>query len=586
MEEFCNCVFKPKTFAQGLSCLVSNDWSIYAKISYFLIDDKHDVDWIDIIVEHLSYWNSVDYSRLKVVEYSPQNENKVEKRLSNFIRANEPVIIQNAHQNFSWLRMILTKFSKNFDGNLAARVFVLLPCHQFHMHSVPFYGESRKVYCKAKLDFKDSLKFNSEIVIKFESNFLKLGLRKVLVNFHSAICNDAIFCCASLRLESTTLKDCLGTIQFLISRGSHAPFSEEDEVQSILWAVSAHYREISSDEFHLKRIMEVFNYCRQLEHTSKLSGHLTEKCDDLDVDAFVKSLPSASVLEFFGNRENRSKVCENLSNFSPKFQRIPSAAISKVLHIINMIPAEILLEQHRKVDWFLRTEIRTFNEEISYIKGVLDDCLHFRSHTDFKAIQYAIQCILRDTIPSFFPRQSRTNLSISSLVFNLTRKQSYYQAWLHGGPPKCHDMSVYYDINSFLAYLCVESPQAAQSCELSLNVTRITSAEDVSVRSSQGVFVDGLIACRCKWDARRRYFCSTTTSDESFSKLPICVLSLDFAIQGVSANRSSIPLYSIQYDDQALNSKQVAVTSLSVSIHDESLELLVGHNACLACAHN
>ena len=146
----------------------------------------------------------------------------------------------------------------------------------------------------------------------------------------------------------------------------------------------------------------------------------------------------------------------------------------------------------------------------------------------------------------------------------------------------CHDVSMYYDIRSFLAHLCINSEQTShQGYAFSLKVLRFENAGDVSAMALNGMFVDGLLACRCKWDAKRRHFCSLNAADDRFTKLPICLLSLDHAVHDADAHRRSLPLYAFQCE--GANSKEHAVASIIVGAQDESMDIMIGSGAFLAC---
>jgi hypothetical protein len=141
---------------------------------------------------------------------------------------------------------------------------------------------------------------------------------------------------------------------------------------------------------------------------------------------------------------------------------------------------------------------------------------------------------------------------------------------------------VYYDVRSFLAHVCVGSNQTShQGYEFCLKTCR-----DISEMSNEGVYVDGLIACRCKRDAKRSGFCSLPPSEAICTKLPICLLILDRGLQGPHARQSSLPLYQRDKCDSTQNFKELSIASISVRVQDESIESMFGSNACLACKFN
>jgi hypothetical protein len=274
-----------------------------------------------------------------------------------------------------------------------------------------------------------------------------------------------------------------------------------------------------------------------------------------------------------------------MDGFPINLKPLAFSANSKLIQIQSIVPVEISLENERHTDWFLRAEIRNYNTEVAYINGALQDCLQCRIYKDFTTIQSLICFIIHDQVPPTFPH-SRKGSSLSSLLWGLTKKRNYFQAWLEGGPPICHDISLYDDIRSFLANLCLGSDQASnQGYKFSLKVSRFENAKDISATASHGVFVHGLLACRCKWDAKRRRFCSLTANDESCSNLPVCLLSLDHGISDGVDNRRSLPFYNLRCGG-APTSKEVAVATFSVGIQEECVETMVASHACLSCKHD
>jgi hypothetical protein len=305
-----------------------------------------------------------------------------------------------------------------------------------------------------------------------------------------------------------------------------------------------------------------------------------EKLDILDVDSFVKGLSTSSILEFYGYCEG-NKSCLGSDILNQSSQALTGSDLRRLMQIQAMVPEEILLNE-KGVDWFLKAEVRIFNAEIASIIGVFQECLQCRVNSDFKTMYHSIKCIIHDKVPPIFPRQSQGSSSLRSLLTGLARKRNYFQEWLKGGPPMCHDVSMYYDIRSFLAHLCINSEQTShQGYAFSLKVLRFENAGDVSAMALNGMFVDGLLACRCKWDAKRRHFCSLNAADDRFTKLPICLLSLDHAVHDADAHRRSLPLYAFQCE--GANSKEHAVASIIVGAQDESMDIMIGSGAFLAC---
>ena len=302
------------------------------------------------------------------------------------------------------------------------------------------------------------------------------------------------------------------------------------------------------------------------------------KPEVLDADAFIKSLPISSILELCGFIERKDSE-KHVSIIPLDLKPSIASLHSKILQIQAMVPAEILCENGTSIDWFLRAEIRDFNAEVASINGILENCLTFQVYSNFKAIQSSIYCIIQDEVPPDLPHP-RSSSSLRSFLSGLTRKRNYFQAWLQGGPPICHDISLYNDISSFLAYLCIECDQAAyQDYQFSLRVARFENAHDVSAKAPQGVFVQGIRAYQCKWDAKKRRFCSLAATDKNCAYLPICLLSLDHGVHDVDAGRRSLPVYNLQCCD----GKELAVASFSVGIQEECIEIMISSNANLAC---
>jgi len=261
--------------------------------------------------------------------------------------------------------------------------------------------------------------------------------------------------------------------------------------------------------------------------------------------------------------------------------------LQKFRQIQAMVPKEIELQDINDVDWFLNAEIRMYNADVASILGMLEDGLQGRAHNSSGALHVSSNCIMSDRVPPNFHYDSNSNFPLTTLLSELNRKRSYFQEWLARGPPKCHDISVYYDVRSFLAHVCVGSNQTSlQGYEFCLKVLRFETSHDISEMSNEGVYVDGLIACRCKWDAKRRCFCSLPPSEAICTKLPICLLSLDCGLQGPHARQSSLPLYQRDKCDSTQNFKELSIASISVRVQDESIESMVGSNACLACKFN
>jgi hypothetical protein len=577
MEEFCNSVFRKETFAHGLKCLSSKTLTNFGNLSYFLVEEgSHYVDWKETIFEHLKFWGLGDHSNLQHVEYSAQAESQVERRLSHIIRAKQDVIIENAHQKFTWLRTILTKLSKELDEEFVSKVFVVLPPYKSGMRLAPFYDTSRKVHCASKLEFKDNVKLNSEIVLNFESKVLNVCLRKALATFHSILGHEELFPRASVEIGTHTLKNCLQALETLLASLVGSEMTEADENRSIMLAITAHYGGTARDDIELKRFLQVFNRCLQIETLSK-HPVWNEKPD---IDAFVKSLPTLAMLEFCGYRENKEFQTE--SAVLQNFQVFTSAAAREVVAIQSIVPAVIFVKNEAGIDWFLRTEIGHYNAEIAAIKCILEDCLHCRPQTDLQAMQSVISFITQDQVPSSFPHRPPAGSSLRAYLSMLTRKRSYFLAWSQNGPPLCHDISVYYDVRSFLAHVCVSSNGIAnEGYVFSLKVLRNENAEEITQVAAQGVFVEGLLACRCKWDGKRRRFCSMAVIDESCTKLPVCLLTPDDA----DANRRCLPLWTFPSDDP-LNSTEHVIASIQVDIQDDSVDAMVASNAYLACKRN
>jgi hypothetical protein len=589
-EEFCKLIFKTNAPVHGLNCLSSKTRSNFANLSYLLVDSTRNVDWIETIHEHLRFWKLDDNDAMQNVDCSVQNESHAERRLSNIIRANQHVIIHNVHQKFSWLQMLLIKLSRELEGSAASRVLVVLPAHQADVNFAPFYSNSRKVYCKAQLDFSDNVKLNAEIVLKNESKSIKLYVRKAIANFHSILGHEKIFCSISLEIGTRTLKNCLRTLEFLCASAADESLSQVDEHQIIMWAVSTHYEEYARDKIQLEQIMQLFRNCLQVEITQSNLAR-AEKFDILNIETFVEDLSTSTILEFSGLRK-RNAAFPGPNIFCEHVRQLNGSTIDMIRQIQTLIPAKIILGNKKRkgsgidVEWFLKAEVRIYNADIASITAVFEECLRFRVDIDFKAIHNSIACIMQDRVPPNFPNQLQESSSLRSLLHGLTRKRTYFQDWLNGGPPKCHDVSMYYDMRSFLAHLCVCSAQTScQAYGFCLKVLRFENAGDVSaMASSNGTFVDGLLAYRCKWEPKRRQFCSSNAADEIFTRLPICLLSLDHGLHVTDVHRRSLPLYTFQCDGFE-KSKKLAIASISVGIQDESVDMMVGSGACLACKH-
>jgi hypothetical protein len=583
MEEFCSSVFTKEHFAHGLNSLSSKARTNFANLSYLLVEGKHDVDWKETIFEHLQFWGLANNDNLKYVEYSAQTESQVERRLSQIIRAKQHVIIENAFQKYTWLRMILTKLSKELEEEFVSRVYVVLPPNKFGTQLAPFYDTSRKVYCKSKLEFKDNVKLNSEIVLNFDSKVLNVCLRKALATFHSILGREDLFPNVSVKIGTRTLKNCLNTIETSLASVVDSSMTEEDENRLISWAVTAHYGGIARDEIQLKRFLQVLHWSLQIDNVFKHSFWT----DKPDIDSFIKSLPTLAVLEFCGHRE--SKEFQIVTTLHQKPQILTSAAAREVAAIQLMVPAVILQKDYgeKKIDWFLGTEIGIYNAEVAAITCIVGDCLQCRAETDFKDMQSSIVFITQDKLPPNFPHQSQaSHNSLRAYLSKLTSKRNYYLTWAQHGPPVCHDISVYYDVRSFLAHVYVGSDRTAdQGYVFTLKVLRIENAGEISEVASKGVFVEGLLACRCKWDGKRRRFCSMAMTDDSCTKIPICLLSPNAEMQDADANRRCLPLCTFPLDE-AQNSTEQALASIQVDIQDDSIDMMVASNASLACKRN
>lgn len=586
IEEFCNSIFTTKSFVHGWNCLPLKDSSNFTNISYLLVDGEYHMNWMECIVEHFQFLGLVARDNLKHVEYSIQNESQVERRLSHIIKAHQNVVIENVHEKFSWLQMILAKLRKELDGGFVSQVFVVLPWNQTGLHSAPYYGMSRKVYCKAKLDFFDNVKLNAETLLNFQSKFIKPFLKKAIVCFHSVLCHEELFSGMCHEIRSCTLKDCLVTMESVCESTADLPITEEVKKESVLWCITAHYGGFARDELQLKQFLQVFSQCLKTEKSSKNPVRV-EKLDVLDVDSFAKSLPILSILEFCGYRE-RKDTQRPIDEVPRNLTLSASLADNKMTiltQIHNMVPTEIYLENQKNIDWFLREEIRIFNAAVACIFGVLEDCLQCRVHSNFQTMQYSIFCIINDKVPSTFPHPHRSS-SLRSLLSCMTRRRDCFQSWLERGPPMCHDVSLYSDIRSFLAYLYMRSSQTSHEVhKFSLKVSRFEHAKDISATEVQGVFVHGLMACRCRWDAKRRRFCSLAPNDEDCTNLPVCLLSLDQCDHDAHADRRSLPLYHFPCDGSQ-NWKEPALASFSVGILEGNMEMIVASSACLAFKHN